>query len=98
MDVPRQGLGGGKSLQKRSWLRFPLLTKTQIQGESLQKLTFCSISFRWTDPFLHSGVVGQDTSGRPQTHGLYFASRISPEGIGLKEISPEELELHVALR
>ena len=35
---------------------FVKLTKSQIQGEFLQKLTICTISFRWTNHFLHSGV------------------------------------------
>ena len=35
------------------------MTISRIQGEFLQKLTFCSISFRWTNPFLHSGVAGR---------------------------------------
>ena len=34
----------------------PKLIFCRIQGEFLQKLTFCTISFRWTNPFLHSGV------------------------------------------
>ena len=55
--LPRQSLGGGKSLENRSGLRFPLSTKSRIQGEFLQKLTFCTISFGWTNPFLHCGVV-----------------------------------------
>ena len=68
--MPRQSLGDGKSPDKRSGLRFPLLTKFPIQGESLQKLTFCTISFRWTNPFLHSSVEGAPARQRdPRQRG-----------------------------
>ena len=38
--VPRQCTRGGKTLQKRVLARISLLTKSQIQGEFLQKLIF----------------------------------------------------------
>ena len=34
------------------------MTKSQILGVFLQMLTFRTILFRWTNPFLYSGVAG----------------------------------------
>ena len=48
--LPRQSVGGGKSIQNRNGLRFPLLKTTASEG----KLTF-------GDPFLDSGVVRAQT-------------------------------------
>ena len=51
-------LGGANYFKIVDIHDFVQLTKSRIQGEFLQKSTFCTISFRWTNPFLHFGVVG----------------------------------------
>ena len=80
----------GQNLLKAWISTHLLLTTPRIHGEFLQKLTFCTISFRWTNPFLHSGVPA--AYPRP----VFCLGHVA--GIRLRVISLRELEPHVAPR
>ena len=52
--LPRESVGGRKLISKPQHVPISTLTRSRIQGEFLHKLTFCTVSFRWTNLFLHS--------------------------------------------
>jgi hypothetical protein len=70
--LPRQSVGGGKSIQKRVLTRSPLVKTTALRG----KLTF-------GDPFEDSGVVLMAGAEQGRTSRDLLGKRASSEDSGI---------------